>query len=153
LNLGSSTSIDKSTKKSTFRNMSQPNSPPSLLPPRSSNSQLPNFKLGAVQNGRSIDWKLKIRILESYLHIHMTKKKPTLHNNHSFWLIVSISSAQLSLHKSCTNHTLDPPAATIYLLLVQVPNLSVTCNNTTNQAIITVNSCPRLFIYLLRKSK
>lgn len=127
LNVGSSTSIDKSTKKSTFRNMSQPNSPPSsLLPPRSSNFQLQNFKLGAVQNGRSIDWKLKIwldwhlvhnlyptstRILESYLHIHMTKKTPTLHNNHSFWLIVSISSAQLSLHNSCTNHTLDPPAA------------------------------------------
>lgn len=149
LNLGSSTSIDKSTKKSTFRNMSQPNSPPSslLAPPT------PNFKLGAVQNGRSIDWKLKIRILESYLHIHMTKKKPTLHNNHSFWLIVSISSAQLSLHKSCTNHTLDPPAAAIYLLLVQAAKLSVTCNNTTKQAIITVNSCPRLFMYFLRKSK
>ena len=124
--MGSSTSIDKSTNKSTFRNMSQPNSlPSSLLPPPTSNSKL--------QTCRSPKWqvdRLKVenltrlalvthnlcptctRILESYLHIHMTKNKPTLHNDHSFWLIVSISSAQLSLHHSCTNHTLlDPPAA------------------------------------------
>lgn len=53
LNLGSSTSIDKSTKKSTFRNMSQPNSFSSLA--SSSLLQLPTPNL---QTWRSPKWQV-----------------------------------------------------------------------------------------------
>lgn len=53
LNVGSSTSIDKSTKKSTFRNMSQPNSFSSLA--SSSLLQLPTPNL---QTWRSPKWQV-----------------------------------------------------------------------------------------------